>query len=227
MNDSLHFHNILLFRISFLISFFVHVDYEDNPPTSESPPTQDKVMLGLQRPRTRRTAKREARGLGHPRSKSEVSIRPSYSSSTNMVSTTEGVTNTTVTTPAPTIEPSSSFINNRISNSASPLDIYTNWKSKRPLRRYTLTHTTVPTSTSNQSAYVSPFISRSHLRLNGETGVHAWRGEEIAGVEAGTRVSRIAYSDFPSVKRFLTSNIAGSSGGCNILIASSLKFMLC
>ncbi|KAL7635481.1 UNVERIFIED_CONTAM: hypothetical protein RMT77_014550 [Armadillidium vulgare] len=187
-------------------------DYEDNPPTSESPPTQDKVMLGLQRPRTRRTAKREARGLGHPRSKSEVSIRPSYSSSTNMVSTTEGVTNTTVTTPAPTIEPSSSFINNRISNSASPLDIYTNWKSKRPLRRYTLTHTTVPTSTSNQSAYVSPFISRSHLRLNGETGVHAWRGEEIAGVEAGTRVSRIAYSDFPSVKRFLTSNIAGSSG---------------
>ncbi|KAB7496197.1 Protein outspread [Armadillidium nasatum] len=43
-------------------------DYEDNPPTSESPPTQDKVMLGLQRPRTRRTAKREARGLGHPRS---------------------------------------------------------------------------------------------------------------------------------------------------------------
>ncbi|KAK7079482.1 hypothetical protein SK128_028433 [Halocaridina rubra] len=45
-------------------------DYIDNPPTSESPPTQDKLSHKF---RTRRAIKREARGLMQPRSKSEMS----------------------------------------------------------------------------------------------------------------------------------------------------------
>ncbi|CAL4061322.1 unnamed protein product, partial [Meganyctiphanes norvegica] len=40
-------------------------DYTDNPPTSESPPTQDKLSHKL---RSRRAVKREARGLTQPRS---------------------------------------------------------------------------------------------------------------------------------------------------------------
>ncbi|XP_066967938.1 protein outspread isoform X44 [Macrobrachium rosenbergii] len=40
-------------------------DYIDNPPTSESPPTQDKLSHKF---RTRRAIKREARGLTQPRS---------------------------------------------------------------------------------------------------------------------------------------------------------------
>ncbi|KAK8748704.1 hypothetical protein OTU49_015953 [Cherax quadricarinatus] len=40
-------------------------DYADNPPTSESPPTQDKLSHKF---RTRRAIKREARGLTQPRS---------------------------------------------------------------------------------------------------------------------------------------------------------------
>ncbi|XP_042862407.1 protein outspread-like isoform X16 [Penaeus japonicus] len=44
-------------------------DYTDNPPTSESPPTQDKLSHKF---RTRRAIKREVRGLTQPRSKSEV-----------------------------------------------------------------------------------------------------------------------------------------------------------
>ncbi|XP_071518224.1 uncharacterized protein osp isoform X3 [Panulirus ornatus] len=46
------------------------LDYTDNPPTSESPPTQDKLSHKF---RTRRVIKREARGLTQPRSKSEMS----------------------------------------------------------------------------------------------------------------------------------------------------------
>ncbi|XP_071518225.1 uncharacterized protein osp isoform X4 [Panulirus ornatus] len=40
------------------------LDYTDNPPTSESPPTQDKLSHKF---RTRRVIKREARGLTQPR----------------------------------------------------------------------------------------------------------------------------------------------------------------
>ena len=56
----------------FVTKFFCFLDYNDHPPTSESPPTQDKVLGHKGRPR--KTAKR-----GHPRSKSEVDT-----SSTNM-----------------------------------------------------------------------------------------------------------------------------------------------
>lgn len=60
-----------LFNISIKLNtrktqYFTYcAEYEDNPPTSESPPTQDKQTHRL---RTRRALNREARALSKPRS---------------------------------------------------------------------------------------------------------------------------------------------------------------
>ncbi|XP_076038197.1 myosin phosphatase Rho interacting protein outspread isoform X4 [Oratosquilla oratoria] len=69
-------------------------DYIDNPPTSESPPTQDKLSHKV---RTRRVIKREARGLTQARSKSELSTMFPSVNTTSMTPSTP--TSTSVSTP--------------------------------------------------------------------------------------------------------------------------------
>ncbi|KAG0710618.1 hypothetical protein GWK47_022419 [Chionoecetes opilio] len=76
-------------------------DYIDNPPTSESPPTQDKMMTA-HKLRARRAARRiEGRGLGlsQPRSKSEVSgmFHPTHNNPSRHLPLTTNVTTAAVT----------------------------------------------------------------------------------------------------------------------------------
>ncbi|XP_069940106.1 nuclear mitotic apparatus protein 1-like isoform X5 [Cherax quadricarinatus] len=73
-------------------------DYADNPPTSESPPTQDKLSHKF---RTRRAIKREARGLTQPRSKSEMSALFPVNSSSSMPALNRGSSTTGSTTTSP------------------------------------------------------------------------------------------------------------------------------
>ncbi|KAK8748708.1 hypothetical protein OTU49_015953 [Cherax quadricarinatus] len=74
------------------------LDYADNPPTSESPPTQDKLSHKF---RTRRAIKREARGLTQPRSKSEMSALFPVNSSSSMPALNRGSSTTGSTTTSP------------------------------------------------------------------------------------------------------------------------------
>ncbi|XP_066967920.1 protein outspread isoform X26 [Macrobrachium rosenbergii] len=175
-------------------------DYIDNPPTSESPPTQDKLSHKF---RTRRAIKREARGLTQPRSKSEMSAllpanlpsalsplsrgsattttgsttTPSYSSSVNTTTTTTSSFSSSVGSPSMSSS-SSALESSHMSPTPSVIDPLTSLEG-RPIRRATIALTSSLSSLSS----INSSSTSSTLGMN--SSLSSSVGGTISGGEGG------------------------------------------
>ncbi|XP_064106211.1 uncharacterized protein LOC135215453 isoform X8 [Macrobrachium nipponense] len=177
-------------------------DYIDNPPTSESPPTQDKLSHKF---RTRRAIKREARGLTQPRSKSEMSAllpanlpsalsplsrgpattttgsttSPSYSSSVNTTTTTTSSFSSSVGSPSMSCSSSAlESSHSHMSPTPSVIDPLTSLEG-RPIRRATIALTSSLSSLSS----INSSSTSSTLGMN--SSLSSSVGGTISGGEGG------------------------------------------
>ncbi|XP_068233114.1 protein outspread isoform X22 [Palaemon carinicauda] len=176
-------------------------DYIDNPPTSESPPTQDKLSHKF---RTRRAIKREARGLTQPRSKSEMSAllpanlpsalsplsrgpattttgsttSPSYSSSVNTTTTTTPSFSSSVGSPSMSSCSALESSRSLMSPTHSVIDPLSSLEG-RPIRRATIA------LTSSLSSLSSINSSSTSSTLGRNSSLSSSVGGTISGGEGG------------------------------------------
>ncbi|XP_042229657.1 protein MLP1 homolog [Homarus americanus] len=181
-------------------------DYTDNPPTSESPPTQDKLSHKF---RTRRAIKREARGLTQPRSKSEMSALFPANPPSSMSALSRGSSSTTgntTTSPYSSGSTTTSFTGNATSSPYSSTGNIT----ASPYSSSGCTTTTT-------SSYSTPEGSRSILSPTPPAVVDPLTSLEGRGIRRATIAVTSSLSSLSSLNSSSSSN---SSTGMNSLSSS-------
>nr|XP_045626396.1 serine-rich adhesin for platelets-like isoform X4 [Procambarus clarkii] len=189
-------------------------DYTDNPPTSESPPTQDKLSHKF---RTRRAIKREARGLTQPRSKSEMSALFPTNSPSSMPALNRGSSSTTgSTTTSPYSSGGTTTTLYSGGNTTSPNSSGGTTTSSYTTTKSTATSSCSSTNCTTTSSYSTPEGSRSMLSPTPPSAVDPLISLEGRGIRRATT----PVNSSPSSVSSLNSSMSNSTIGVNSLSTS-------
>ncbi|XP_069160161.1 protein outspread-like isoform X7 [Procambarus clarkii] len=189
-------------------------DYTDNPPTSESPPTQDKLSHKF---RTRRAIKREARGLTQPRSKSEMSALFPTNSPSSMPALNRGSSSTTgSTTTSPYSSGGTTTTLYSGGNTTSPNSSGGTTTSSYTTTKSTATSSCSSTNCTTTSSYSTPEGSRAMLSPTPPSAVDPLISLEGRGIRRATT----PVNSSPSSVSSLNSSMSNSTIGVNSLSTS-------
>ncbi|XP_069160712.1 protein outspread-like isoform X18 [Procambarus clarkii] len=190
------------------------LDYTDNPPTSESPPTQDKLSHKF---RTRRAIKREARGLTQPRSKSEMSALFPTNSPSSMPALNRGSSSTTgSTTTSPYSSGGTTTTLYSGGNTTSPNSSGGTTTSSYTTTKSTATSSCSSTNCTTTSSYSTPEGSRAMLSPTPPSAVDPLISLEGRGIRRATT----PVNSSPSSVSSLNSSMSNSTIGVNSLSTS-------